>query len=155
MLLRKERLAVFNKPAIPSGRIYQMDLKDLKLQLDEIIRRGWIGGTAVDQRVFHSLEKPYVKKGTPVAGALNRYTLENDIDGGITLYGDVTLSSGAEFFKNLFPDAMGFSINSLALQRIEGEVTFMTVQEIRGFDFVTLREIPEQNLESKESKDGC
>lgn len=150
MFLKKELLAVFNKPATNSGKVYQMDLGLMKTQLDEIIRRGWIGATTFDQCILTSEKSEYIPEGMPIAGALNRYTLETDAKGGITLYGDVTLSSAAEFNRSIYPDAIGFSINSIVLQRIKEGLMFAEVMEIRGFDFVTLRKIPEQNLESKE-----
>lgn len=144
MLLRKERLAVFNKPAINSGKIYQMDLGLMRTQLDEIIRRGWIGATAFDQSALTSQESSYIPEGTPIAGALNKYTLETDSEGGMTLYGDITLSEESEFNRKLYPDSIGFSINSLVRQRIDKNIFYLTVDTIRGFDFVTVRVVPDQ-----------
>lgn len=157
MLLKKELLAVFNRATKNTGRIYQTDLGFLKSQLDEIVARGRIGGANISQNVFCGEGWDYEVKETESAGSLLNYEIVSEPDGALLVYGDVVLANKAICLRTMFPEIMGFSINSVCIQNmIEGK-TFMNLEKLRGFDFVTVRAVPDQSsdiLDSPTLKDN-
>jgi len=157
MLLKKELLAVFNRATKNTGRIYQADLGFLKSHLDEIVARGYIGGANISQNVFRGEGWDYEVKETESAGSLLSYEIINEPDGALLIYGDVVLANKAICLRTMFPEIMGFSINSVCIQNmIEGKM-FMILEKLRGFDFVTVRAVPDQSsviLDSPTLKDN-
>lgn len=148
MILNREPLAVLNRETVINHRIYQMDLDDLKSQLNAIIERNWIGAAAISQVPYETLF-PYENIKFK-AGRLLRYYLVTQEDGALLIYGDVELSEKAQSLRALFPTAMGFSINSIGrFDRKEGKI-FIHVIELRGFDFVTLRPVDPSAFTDKE-----